>query len=381
MRDSFVEEIAQESLRSVVEKGLDIKTQLSIGKKQKISIDAKPKIANLKIRPDKTCEHCIRISGTLTGKAGIKIPIFGDQTVPIAGDLSIVAPLSFEPTSEGQTAIKIDLQKAAQFNPNFLSLTLKQIPPTWSRVIANSFSKSAIQTVSSQLKPITVFTFDSPNFGIENLKVAAKEIKTDIKNRTIFVGFSTNLDAQKSGQGLQNRTHLANASNIGIGLDPRILASSASVLMHSGVLSNTYTEEGKSDPAGNVSITMDRFDVGEGKNNVIPVKIGFRYWKVPSDGNCLWADVEAESILSIQGQNLALEIKGFDVTKSSLPKIVVNLAKWTQSGFSATQDRVMTAPLKDLSIEIPGGKKIFLTPKRVNFEKGGIWLEADTSLK
>ena len=380
LRDAFLEEVAQKSVISMVEKGLKIKTKLSIGGGKKIAVSTLPKIKNLKIRADKACDHCIRISGALSGKASIEVPILGKQNLPLHGNLSIVAPLKFVPAQSGRSAIEIDFSKAIQYNPRFLSLTLKQIPPTWSRVISSSFSKQAIKEVARQLKPVRIFEFENPNFGINNLKIAPRLVKTEPKNHTIFIGFTTNLATRKKGKGLRLRTELSRKANIGIGIDPRLFGPASSLLMASGKIPRRYSKNGKGDPKGPIRITMKDFELREGKGK-LPAKISFRYWQLPDEGTCLWADVEAAATLGVERGKIALRMKEFRVIESSLPKIIVDFATWMDSGFSANQEKVMSAPLQKNPIKLPGSRTLKLAPLNAMFSSGGLWLETKASIK
>lgn len=379
-KDTFLDEVVAKALTKSLESAMKLGTNIKIGSSQSIKVTTLPNVTDVSIRADAACDHCVRIMSKVDGKVTVTVPIIGKQSVPLSGNLSLVAPLVFESGDDKDAAVKVDVAEAGKLGKSKMETSLRQLPPTWSNALRSPLADAMLEAVIENVKPVTIFEFDAPDFGIDGLKVRPSKLVTDAKNKTIYVGLATNLAGVEPGQGIAPLTRLSSNKNLAFGVHPAVLSSATNALMKSGKVSRTYDKDGN-EAAGPMSVLLSSIEVGTAKDKATPVKTKFRLWNLPTSGKCYWVDVDATADMTVKDDKLQLAIGGFEVTDSSLPGIVVKLATWVNSGFWKSQKKVIEAGVSEDGLELPGKMKLDTKPTSVLFQGNALWVTTNSTIK
>ena len=192
--------------------------------------------------------------------------------------------------------------------------------------------------LTAKLKPIKLFSFQSPDFGIAGMRVMPAEMAFHPKHNAIFIGFHTNLPGLESAGGLTALTALdfAQNENLAVALQPAILKSAISLLMQDGKIPRRYTTDGKASESGPAHVTLNTVRIveargGKGQSGADTsgsagsenqdLDVGFRAWNLLGAA-CFWFDALVTGDVTLKDSKLAVNLNEVKIIKSSAPALI-----------------------------------------------------------
>lgn len=379
VRHEVLNEVVDRAMRDGLQKALSFTESVSLATGQKIGLTTDGSIADVGLYPDSSCDECLRVEGRLGGSLTVKLPVLGSQKVPLQGTFTLVAPVMFARGEDGRSQVKLDLAQAAKLGKSHVDPEVTQLPPTWWKVVKGPLGELMIEAMTRDLPPVTLFSFQAPDLGIDGLEIAPARIVSDAKRGVVFAGFHTNL-AVPGEVALEPRTELGKNDDIAIGVDQRVLGPMAVAMMQSGKLDRRYTKDGKPDDAGPIHVTMESLSLGPGTEAASEYEATFRAWNLPEEGKCWWAQTSASGqIAAADDGQMTVSIESAEVVDSSLPGIFQTVANWRTSSLLQRSSKVVTKSLAPDGLQFPGGA---LNLQKANLQIGGTaaWLNAGVAV-
>ena len=382
LRDELLNDVVDRAVRSGLAKALTFADEVSLATGQTIGLTTEGEVADVGLFPDKACDECLRVDGRLGGSVTLKLPVLGEQKVPLTGAFSVVAPVAFGRTDDGRAAVKLDLARAAELGRSQVDPEVTQLPPTWWKLIESPLSNLMVEAITKDLAPVTLFTFEGPDLGIEGLELVPAKLVSDAKRGVVFAGFHTNLNVPE-GSELEVMTELGKNHDIAVGADIDVLNALTRAMLAAGKLSRTWTKDGEADPQGPIHIGIDGFIGGfrftQATDAGAPYTLDFRAWNLTDGGQCWWADTRASGTLKAgDGGALSLAVDEVELVKTSMAGVFESVARWTTSRLFAESSKVVTKTLDPERLEFPGGR---LEIGKTAFSTDGrnVWFKANAS--
>lgn len=355
-KTDLLNRVANAALDGALDRGLDVATTaLQVGG-QSIDVATRGDIVDLRVEASDACARCFRVSGELGGEVLVDLPVVGQKSASLGGSFSLVAPIIVTPTRTGGGQIQLDTDQLADIGQSSLTARLGDLPQTWAAALQNELSKLLLVGLKDRLEPVTLLTFDAPDFGIPGLTVVPVELVGDAKAGTIFAGFSTNISALR-GQptsGVAPITELGADEDIALAFKPDLVLHALSLMMQADVVPRAYTTEGRPLRAGPAKVTLSQFGFEEGPVGILPMQLGFRVWNVGGDGPCFWFDGLARGRVAIRANTLEVSMTEVDITEASLPGLVT-ATDWMQAEFIKGSKQIVKTSLSEDNLSVPGG--------------------------
>ena len=374
VRLNLLSTVAQNLISKQLGQELNFLSKMPLGGGKVVDVAMEGDALNLKFEQDKACPTCFRLGGNLGGTLAVTVPILGKQKIPLGGSLKLVAPIVFETDTQNVITIRFDTQKFADYAQSAIDLQLDGLPSSVATAIRQPLTKKIMTQLSSKLKPVKLFSFKSPDFGIAGMRVMPAEMAFHPKNNAIFIGFNTNLPGLEEAGGLTALTALdfADGENLAVALQPAVLKSAISLLMKDGKIPRRYTTDGKASESGPAHVTLNTVRIvngrgGKGQSQGQPsggksttnqdLDVGFRAWNLLGAA-CFWFDALVTGDITLKDSNLAVNLRDVKLIKSSAPGIVDNLVKnlvnWKTSEFIGKTQELLNTTLSKPNITIPG---------------------------
>lgn len=361
IKTDLLNDVANTALQGVLAAGLDGLSKIDVGGGQRLRVNTRGDVVNLRVEASDACEHCFRLGGDLDGSVGVEVPVVGTQTANLDGSLSIVAPLVLARTEDGRSALQFDLSEAAKIGKSSLNTRLTNLRSSWARALQSQLADALLARLLKDVEPVTLLGFETPNFGIDGLEVFPVELVTNAKTGTIYAGFSTNVTGLEGAPGIAPVTDLADDQNLAIAFNPNLVVHALSLMMQKGVVSRTYTTDGKPARRGAAHVTIGDFGFRPGQAGELPMGLDFRVFNMGGEtgGLCFWFDGRATGTIALRNDTLDVSLDQVNITDSSLPDSVVSAADWAQAQFLDGGKRIVRQSLRDENVEVPGGQLQF----------------------
>lgn len=375
IRFDLVSQIAQRLLGDQLDGVLALATKLPLGGGKVVDIDLKGKPINLSFARDSSCAQCFHLTGDLSGSLTVTIPILGKQTIPLGGNLKLIAPIVFEQLANNKIMVKLDTKKFVDYAQNAINLELKQLPESWATAIKQPLTSKLIAALSERLKPIDLIAFKSPDFGIKGILITPSALAFEPSKNAIFLGFTTNIPGitQDRGLDINKAVSFGDNENLSIAFQPELIPSIITILMKDGVIPRRYTTDGKADEAGPAHVTLNSFAItasaSEGATTTPqapsqgakassqsgPLSINFRSWNLLGAA-CFWFDAAVSGDISLVDKKLKIDLQKIELTDASIaPSLIKRLVNWKTAQFLEESKNLIEKTLGEPQIEIPGG--------------------------
>ncbi len=384
MRYDVVSRTAQRLLGRSLDNSLNLQTKIPIGGGKTIPIALRGDAIDLSFEADKACEECFRLVGSLGGDASVTLPLLGERKVPVNGDINLVAPLVFARQGDGRVQVDLDMSKIAEYSSTFIQMEIEQLPEAIRRALKQPLTDRVFKRLAAELKPVKLFSFKPPTFGVEGLQLFPSQIKLLPEKRTIFVGFASNLSNAAALQGLNPDNALAfdGEENFAVALKPSFIVHVVSVLLQRDVVPRRYTFQGQANPEGSTFVTMRNVAVGDvpaEAQSGEPVAIGFRGWQM-GDGPCFWFDALVTGLVSLQQGKLKVALEQVELENASVaPNLIKALVDWKKAEFLDSTKTLLEKTLTEPAVEVPGGTLV-LAPKTLTTAPDTLTLRSKVDL-
>lgn len=376
VRMNLLSTVAQKLMGSQLKDGLKLVTKLPLGQGKVVDVDLNGQTVDLKFEQDGACKTCFRLAGNLGGKIAVDIPYIGKQNIPLAGSLKLVAPIVFETRANNTIAIKFDTPKLANYAQSAVNLQIKNLPSSWATALKQPLAAKIMSHLAKQLKPIDLFSFQSPDFGIKGLKLLPSQLAYHPTKQAIFIGFHTNLPGIPKNEGLTiaQALEFGTEENLAMAIHPDIILNAVTLLMKDGKIPRRYTTDGKANESGPAHVTLNSFSfIGakgatKGTTNATDpsakastsndnVSLGFRAWNLLGAA-CFWFDAMVTGNISLTNRVLEVNLKDIKIVNSSAPGLINNLVKnlvnWKTADFLKKTQQLIKSTLAQPKINIPG---------------------------
>lgn len=384
MKTSLIGDILDIVLQPTLEAALGAISNIEIAG-QSVGLSSTGQLLSLAVESDSACEHCFSVGGNLGGRIRADVPGLGQHTANLGGSLNIVAPLVLGKGSDSAAALKLDLPAYADMGESLLSARLAGIDPTLVNMLEGPLSNLLSNTVARHLKPVTLFEFNAPSFGIPGFEVLPVELVTKGDTDTVFAGFATNIEALNApgSPSVDPITDLGADENFAFAFQPAIIPHALSLLMSDKKVARTYDLSGNADSSGNAHVTMGKFRVGpevlesgaEDANNYsediessltrqsalgagdpdIPFALGFDVFNLATnDYFCFGFGAEAVGGVSVRENALAVDLVNIRFTNDTLQDNLVKLSSWAGADFINESHNLVSQSLSRTSVAVPG---------------------------
>jgi hypothetical protein len=340
---------------------LDVVSRVSVQSGTNIAVNTQGDVLNLNVEASDACENCFEITGGLDGRIGVEIPVLGEQSANLDGSLTLVAPITLTRLDDGRGAVQLDLTQVAKVGRSQIIPRISGIPDTWSSALQSPLSDKLLESLTRNLEPVTLVSYDAPSLGIPGLEVVPVKLATNAKTGTVFAGFTTNIKAlSDSGKTIEPITDLGEDENIALAFQPDMVLHAVSLMMQKDEIPRTYSSDGEPLRAGPAHVTLRGFNFSKGKVGELPMKLGFKIWNMQDGGPCYWFDGLAEGRVAVRGKRLEVSLTNVSITDGSLPVELVQATNWMNAEFLQGGKKVVRTSLNDQNLEIPGGKLDFV---------------------
>jgi hypothetical protein len=353
LRVATLNRLLDAALTSKMDEALEFTDKLTVATGNAIGVRTDGNVVDLGLFPDKACENCLRVEGKLDGKLAVKIPVLGEQAVPLRGTFQLVGPVDFGTTDDGKGTIVLDLTKVADINASRVTAEIAQLPPSWKDALESPLSSRILRAVGEKLGPVTLFTFEPLDLEIDGLKVRPVKLATDAKEGIVFAGFSTNLRGVETG--LSPYMELAANENAAFVLEPGIVGAAATALQRANKLSEIYDAEGKAAKAGPFRAAVQMVSTATGDDSATGYQTRFRVWNLDERDSCYWANATAIGRATIENDEVKLAVDDVELTESSMNGVKMAIANWA---FLSRVDKVIASSLSAQTLEVPGSKLV-----------------------
>jgi len=381
LRMSAIDDLAKKLIGRSMADGLDIASSIPIGAGKSIAFTAKGQALDLGFEPDDACAQCFRMVGDLGGTISVNLPLIGKQTIPLNGDVKLVAPIVMETREDGGVKVVLDLPKFVDYAESLIEIGTLRLPEAQAQALRQSLSKIMRERLAERLERVDLFNFLPPDLGIEGLKVLPSKISFDAKQRAIFVGFTTNLPGIARGEGVESSLAMAFSGdeNVAVALQPAMVQNAVRILLKEGKIPRRYTPTGQVSETGPTRVTFDGLSLDAAQQSgPSPLSLGFRAWNI-GEAACFWFDAVVKGAVTLTDGKLAVDLTGVELKDASVaPNLVQALADWKSAEFVEETKRLLERTLSAPSIDVPGGT-VTLAPSSLGQGQNALVLRSAVS--
>ncbi len=360
-------QVASRLLEVVLSQALNMNTKLPLGGGKIVNVAMAGKAVGLKLVPDReACPQCFRVAASLGGDMKMNIPLIGQINVPLRGDLGLVAPLLFDQSTPGRVVIKLDTSRFMDYAKSGVTMQLSGIPEAWRGAIMQTLQRAVLDRFAQQLKPITLATIGTPDFGVAGLRVMPTELSFQGDRNALFVGFSTNLPGF-AGQGLDSAQAqaLTGTENLAVAIHPGVIKPIIELLMQQDKVPRRYTTDGQSDARGPAHVTINSFGLsqpsaavtGQGVADASGLNLNFRAWNLVAGATCFWFDALVAGAVTLREGKLRVELSEVKLLDTSAPyasALLKNLVNWRSAEFLDKTRTLLQTSLGEPKLTLPG---------------------------
>ncbi len=389
LRFDLVRDVARTLLVKTLSQKLDLSSNINIGSGKNIPVELSSDALNIGFEPDTACDTCFRITGDLGGDASVKIPLIGTKKIPLKGAFKMIAPIQFESSEDNTVKVRLDPSKISEYSQSFLDLELPGLPEAIGRALKQPLTNQLFAKLTSRLKPIDLFAFKAPEFGIKGIKLFPSQLTLMPKQKAIFLGFTSNIPGVAAGQGLNAEKAIAfgENENMAVAIQPRLIKGLVTILMQQDVIPRRYSMQGQSNPQGPAHVTLNQVMFASASDAPVagdPLNIGFRAWNLfgESGGPCFWFDALVKGVVSLKDRKLLVNFEQVELVNASIaPQLVQGLANWKGAEFLNKTRTLIETTLSEPQITVPGGGKLTLAPSTLDRDNTTIALRSLVTFK
>ena len=220
------------------------------------------------------------------------------------------------------------------------------------------------------------------------------QLKTDGDTDTVFAGFATNLPflGNPNSQGVEPITDLSKDENLAIAFQPDMINNALSLLMFGGDVSRRYSLSGRADATGPAHVVTNGFQVGPRARppdfssvgsdmsdagdaftsqmtadtgtggdapsaGGLPLSLGFDVFNLRTEDNvCFSFGAAAYGSLTVQDNNIGVQLDDIQFTNATLQRNLVNLAGWSDAEFVTRSKNLVSQSVDTQNIRVPGAQ-------------------------
>lgn len=353
IRYELLNEIIGRTTQALLTTGLQVaKSQLKLDA-MKIDFSVTGKPLDLEVTAADACDHCFRITGKLGGGLKINSPIL-QNSIPLRGEFSFVAPVQLQPDPEGGARLMLDLAEVARYTKGaIIEPELKQLPPAITRVVELPLTRALTEQLMASLEPVELFDYRGPDLGVEGLEIVPATLRSDAASKTLFVGFATNLPGMDDA--MEPVAALEQGESLALSVHPQMVLHALRILMNKGKVPRSYTLQGEASPQGTANVVLTSLRTGAvGGGQAEGLALGFKGFNVADGGPCFWFDAVARMRAAIRDGKVVVEVQEVNFTNSSLPGVVQQFGNWASAAFIEEGVRLVDQSLRVPRLEVPG---------------------------
>ena len=362
LRTDTLETVAADVAASAIETLVSASKSLDVAGDKPVTVDATPDLESFDLdRREEACPHCFRISADLSGNLAVDIPVLGKRTVPMTGEIQFVAPMTLGPgDEEGTTVIQLDLAEAARENAPIVVLELTDLRKSWKHTLEELLASKLADSLVEQLEPVTLASFQTPDFGLPNLDVQPIGLRISSDGDVVHGLFSSDIPIPDPPEAddLAEAASPADDHNLAIAIPTRLVPAGVAYGFRTGDISRTYSDDGEATDEGPFHVTVRNFAMSPRQNGdddgADGYNFDFRAWRLEEGGPCYWLDGTATGDLKVAGTDLAVTIDDVDFTASSGTDFTVAVANWVSAEFLKSGAQIVGASLDGENVSFPG---------------------------
>jgi hypothetical protein len=368
LRTSMLEDLATRTAKQTLEAVLSVSDALEVAGDSPVAVETLPNLDQFRLdRPEGACPHCFQISGKLSGTMDVRIPALGKRTVPMDGEFQFVAPLTLAPgEKEGTTDLQLDLSEAARHNAPLVAVTVTDLRNSWARMLQEILSDALADTLLGQLEPVTLASFDTPEFGLTGVSMqpAGLQITSDGKAVQALLTTDLPLANPPSAAALGSAANPTGRRNVALAVPTRIVGAGIARGFRSGDVSRNYELSGEASAEGPVRVTLGDIETSPSPSNDAgaedspsrqPLSFGFRAWHLEEGGPCYWFDGEATGEIRADEGRVSVGLDDVTFTDTSRTGLSLAVANWRSASFLKSGSQILGASLNEGNIDLPGG--------------------------
>lgn len=338
-----------------------------------ITVDVKARLAEANFEGESSCKNCVKISGVAAGSIDLDLPMLGKRSIPLRAPLKLVAPMNFT-RKNGGGVLELDFKRLVELGQSSLELPTSDIPSPWNELLQTQLVKALFETISSRVGVIELYTYSPPDIGIKGMEVLPSVLEVNAQTGVIFMGVSSNLPGLKAGSaGLTPLDTFPSSYNLAMGIHHGLMLPTMASMLQSGMVSRTYTTDGKSDPNGPIHVVLHGFrldDAGKGPRAGNPFAMHFGLYNLPRDGICYSVDATASGKVKLKAGKLDLAVENVKINSSTLPSVLNGLANWAGAQFFSSGSQIFKSSLSPELIGLPGSELQVESPMLLVKETG-----------
>ncbi|MEM1349047.1 MAG: hypothetical protein AAGI01_10860 [Myxococcota bacterium] len=381
LRMDALDDLAKKFLGRTMADGMNIASSVPIGAGKSIAFTAKGQALDLGFEPDDACSQCFRLVGDLGGTLSLNLPLVGKQTIPLNGDVKLVAPIVMETRDDGGVKVVLDLPKFVDYADSLIRIGALKLPEAQAQALGQALSKVMKERLAERLKRVDLFSFLPPDLGIKGLRVLPSKISFDASQRAIFVGFTTNLPGIAEGQGVESALAMSfnGDENVAVALQPAMVQNAVQLLLKEGKIPRNYTPTGQASETGSTRVTFGGIALSSPQQSgASPLSLGFQAWNV-GEAACFWLDAVVKGAVTLADSKLAVDLHAVELKDASVaPSLVKALADWKSAAFVTETKRLLERTLSAPRFDVPGGT-VTLTPSSLGQGQNSLVLRSAVS--
>lgn len=421
LSEGLLSDLANLALEPVLESALAFASTVKIDG-QSVNLDTDGDVLDVELTADEACDHCFGVTTQLGGEILAEIPSFGSERANLGGDFHFVAPLFLAPGDDKSVAVKLDLEKFAEYGATDVSARLLNFSDAWESELRGPLSNLIQSAVDNHLdEAVTLLEFNGPSFGLEGFELTPAVLQTDDEQGSVFAGFSANIAAlnEETISGVESVTDLGPDQNIALSFQPELVLHVLALLIGADEVARRYTGEGAADANGPFHVTLDAFEAGEradasevepdsfsgdevlsdvgavsmadvassdvdsrassSDGRATPFDLDFAVHRFETGGLCFSAGAQALGNAGIQDGDLSIGISDVKFTGDGVPRGVLDLANWTTSQFIQETKSLVQKSIEGENLKVPG-TEMGIGPVAVGFRPNTFILRGSSAV-
>ncbi len=368
-------ELSQKTLASFLETKI-VQEKMRFSHREKIavgSVKISGVLQEIKISMPSDCTQCLRLHGTVHTQVALK-GLGLSFSEKAHAKLRAQIPLVLR-NKGSRSELLADMQRAKLESLSLRGLKL----PSWARKPLDKLLTRAGETLLSQApNTISLASWKPLKLPGGSVRLYARKIRTFPRQKTVWLGFSTNLPEQPS-PGLPSTVRLTPQENAAITFSDSALTGILRAMGKPSKNNKTsripmqFNDELKPDKTGDNHITITQVSAADKA-----LETRFIVWHLPKDDACYAAEVKGQTKISVQHlkkqkkNKLNVNMDKLEIVQTRGEDTLFNLALWLRSFFVeevlAAQTNILTTDTLKLG---PLGKRK-LDVQRISYHSGSI---------
>lgn len=370
IRLDLLNDLTSSLIDTAVGNALSIDGNLNVAGGQSVGYGLTGTGADLRLDASSACTACLRIRGGIDGSVRATLPVLGQRSSPLTGQIDWTVPLSVGLDDDGAIAVFIDTAEALRMGTPGIQARVDAFPSQWSNLIASALIPELADAVARHVDPIRLFGYKSPNLGINGLEMAPSLLVFDAASNAMILGVRTNLPvatSRSTGQDVVNALSLSEGQNIAMGVQPGAVLGAATLAMQQNRIARRYSLTGEARRDGPAHAVLDNFRASAHPRSADALALGldFRLFNFGSGWACGAMTGNAVSRLLIQNGRVELDVESVEFSDS----LLADAANWGSAQFIQHTQGVVRHTLND-DIVLSPGVGMSMSGDRVSTEAG-----------